>query len=146
MRATVDDSTVLEFKDDLKSLSKKYRHLLRDLMIALKVLTKEPENPSRSIRIDKLKKDTKFPIYIAATISAISMIAGTLVLSHRLQEDERLKGYSGFTMITGIMAGIISLLLFSAAFESQVGAIQRISMAIPLIWVEVMAVKLFWLE
>jgi hypothetical membrane protein len=83
---------------------------------------------------------------IVATISAIAMIAAILIISYRLQKDERLKGYSEFTVIIGIVAGIISLLLFSAAFEGYAGAIQRISMGIPLIWVEVMAVKLFRLE
>ncbi|MGD2248156.1 MAG: hypothetical protein PVF58_07090 [Candidatus Methanofastidiosia archaeon] len=63
MRATVDDSTVLEFRKDLKKLKKKYKHLEKDLKRALKVLTIEPDNPNRSFRISNLGKPTKFPIY-----------------------------------------------------------------------------------
>ncbi len=63
MRAAVDDFTVEEFRDDLERLSKKYRHLSKDLKTALKVLTKEPRNPSCSVRISGLRKDTELPIY-----------------------------------------------------------------------------------
>lgn len=63
MRARIDDYTIVEFKEDLKNLSKKYRHLPQDLTIALKVLTKEPENPNRSFRITGLGRNTKFPVY-----------------------------------------------------------------------------------
>ena len=63
MRARTDDCTVVEFKEDLKNLSKKYKHLPQDLEIALRVIAKEPANPNRSFRISGLGKKTKFPVY-----------------------------------------------------------------------------------
>jgi hypothetical membrane protein len=80
---------------------------------------------------------------ITATISAIAMVLGVLAISQRLHNDDTLRRYSKYSQATGIVAGIVSLLLFSAAFEKYMGAIQRISMAVPLLWMEVMTIQLF---
>ena len=40
------------------------------------------------------------------------------------------------------MAMVVSVLYASNVFESWKGVVQRMAMAVPLIWVEVMAIKL----
>lgn len=74
MRATVDNLTVKEFEKDLSKLKKKYVHLQNDLDRALKVLTKEPNNPNRSFKISNLKSPTKFSVYKLKKFRSIDFI------------------------------------------------------------------------
>jgi mRNA-degrading endonuclease RelE of RelBE toxin-antitoxin system len=63
MSIFIDDSTVAEFKRDLKKLCKKYRYLEQDLEIAKKVLRCLPENRNLVVRISDLGREVKVPIY-----------------------------------------------------------------------------------
>lgn len=63
MKLIIDDSTVKEFKKDVKKLCRKYNHLEEDLKRALKVLRAEPINKTRAPRIAHLGEDVKIPVY-----------------------------------------------------------------------------------
>ncbi len=79
---------------------------------------------------------------IFATIAALSMILAPLTLSPRLKRDTRWKSYLDYTLATAFLSAAISLTYGLNLFESWKGTLQRISMAVPLIWIEFMAVKL----
>lgn len=63
MKPTIDDSTVKEFKKDVKKLYKKYRNLEEDLKRAIKVLKAEPINESRAPQIAHVGKEVRIPVY-----------------------------------------------------------------------------------
>jgi len=81
-----------------------------------------------------------------ATIPAFAMILAPIVISHSLRNDSRWQGYWSYSMATGILAAMISLLLWFTFLEAWKGVIQRIGMGVPLLWMEVMAVRLLRLE
>lgn len=63
MSILIDDSTVPEFKKDLKKLCKKYKYLGEDLERAKKVLKSMPENMNLVVRISNLGGEVRTPIY-----------------------------------------------------------------------------------
>jgi len=81
-----------------------------------------------------------------ATIAAAAMILSLLSLSLRLWADERWRNYFTYTMCTVLVTLVFAALYAFDVFESWEGALQRISMAAPLIWIEVMSIKLLRLS
>jgi len=80
---------------------------------------------------------------IAATVT---MILSLLSFSPRLRVDERWRNYFTYTMCTVLVTLVFAALYAFHVFESWEGALQRISMAVPLIWIEVMSIKLLRLS
>lgn len=79
---------------------------------------------------------------ITATVSAVTMICAILFTSPRLYTKDKWKKYGKFSLATGVLTGIISLCMFSPGFENYAGLIQRVSMGLGLLWVEVIGMKL----
>lgn len=73
----------------------------------------------------------------AAMLAAIPMTFAPLVSFQRFE-----KNYQFYSLITGVVAGIISILYQFPFFEPWKGAFQRIAMGVPLLWVEVVSIKL----
>lgn len=82
---------------------------------------------------------------IFATIAAFSMIFAPLFLLPRLKKDDRWQGYVTYSIISVIAATLVSAIYGFMAFEQLTGVLQRISMGIMLLWVEVMAIRLFYI-
>ncbi len=79
---------------------------------------------------------------VFAVIAAFAMLLAPLAISPRLKRDERWKSYLAYSVATAVIALLVTAVYGFNVFESWEGALQRISMGIPLIWVEVMALKL----
>jgi len=75
-------------------------------------------------------------------IAGFAIILAPLALSPRLKRDDRWQRYLAYSLGTVVVALLVSAVYESDVFESWKGALQRISMAVPFIWVEVMAIKL----
>ena len=75
-------------------------------------------------------------------IGGFAIILAPLALSPRLKRDDRWQRYLAYSLGTVVVALLVSAVYESDVFESWEGALQRISMAVPFIWVEVMAIKL----
>jgi hypothetical membrane protein len=76
-----------------------------------------------------------------ATVAAVATILGLLAIFVRFRGDAAWHGYAAYTLAT-VVATVALSALYGFAFEAWEGALQRVSMALPLIWVEVLAVRL----
>ncbi len=83
---------------------------------------------------------------IFATIAAFSMILAPLFLLPRLKKDRRWQGYVNYSIVSLIAATLVSAMYGSMAFEQWTGVLQRISMGIMLLWVEIMAIRLLYID
>ena len=83
---------------------------------------------------------------VFAVIAAFAMLLAPLAISPRLKRDNRWKSYLAYSVATVVVALLVSAVYGFNVFEPWKGALQRISMGVPLIWVEVMAVKLLRLS
>lgn len=83
---------------------------------------------------------------VFATSSAVSMVLATIILAQQFNDDNRWKNYWLYTLATGIMTSIFGLSLLFIVIEGWMGAIQRISMGIPLFWMEVISIRLLRLS
>jgi hypothetical membrane protein len=85
---------------------------------------------------------------IGMTHYVFSMIAGggttlaLFALAQAFKGDPRWSDYRGYTLATGIATAILGLALVSAAIEGWMGALQRIALAVPLVWMEVISIRL----
>jgi len=83
---------------------------------------------------------------VFAVIAAFAMLLAPLAISPRLKRDNRWESYLAYSVTTMVVALLVTAVYGFNVFESWNGALQRISMGIPLIWVEVMALKLLRLS
>jgi len=89
--------------------------------------------------------------YVFVTISAFAMILAPLALSPRLRRDRLWQSYVAYSLITVVVVGAISALFIITVygfnvFEPWKGVLQRVSMVVPLLWMEVMAIRLLRLS
>ena len=81
-----------------------------------------------------------------AIIAALAMTLALLAIAPRLWGDDRWRSYVAYTMWTAVITLLVSAVYGFDVFESWEGALQRIAMALPLIWVEVMSIRLLRLS
>ena len=79
---------------------------------------------------------------IFATIAAFSLTFAPLFLLQRLKNDGRWQGYVTYSVVSPIVALLISAMYGFMVLEPWAGLLQRISMGVMLLWVEVMAIRL----
>jgi hypothetical membrane protein len=83
---------------------------------------------------------------VAAFVTGSCIAISPLVIFARLRRDRWWKNCSWFTLAMGIMANIPGLILWTTFLTTRMpeweGVIQRLRVAYPLLWVEVMAVHL----
>jgi hypothetical membrane protein len=75
-------------------------------------------------------------------IGGFALLLAPLAISPRLKRDEQWQSYVAYSLGTVVVASVVAALYASNVFESWKGIIQRMAMAVLLIWLEVMAVKL----
>jgi len=72
-----------------------------------------------------------------------SLTIGIVALCHRLASDDRWHNYQYYSLTIGIVALCLGVLFKLSSFGDLVGLFQRIIFGVPLLWVEIMAIKLF---
>ncbi|MFW9997837.1 MAG: DUF998 domain-containing protein [Candidatus Odinarchaeota archaeon] len=83
-----------------------------------------------------------------SALSGICISVAPLVMYPRIRRDPRWEYYKSFTLGCGIFANLmgigfwISFMFFREELDSIVGILQRLGIAIPLLWIGVMAVKM----
>lgn len=83
---------------------------------------------------------------VFAMIAAFAMTLAPLVIIPRLKRDARWQSYLAYSLVTVVVALALSAVYGLNIFEQWNGALQRISMGVPLIWMEVMAIRLLRLS
>ena len=78
-----------------------------------------------------------------ATVAAISFSVAPLFVAMRQWADSRWKRYTFYSWLTAIITLSISLLYSIDIFEAYTGLLRRVSMGLPLVWMEVVSLKLF---
>jgi hypothetical membrane protein len=79
-------------------------------------------------------------------IAGFALLLAPLAISPRLKKDERWHSYVAYSLGTVVVAIVVAVLYASNVFESWKAVIERIAMAVSLIWIEVMAIKLLRLS
>ena len=80
----------------------------------------------------------------------LAAIAGMILISRRARENPRWRAFRGFSLFMGI-ATLLALMTWigvsgAAGIESVNGILQRVLAGVLLLWIKVMAVKMFWLS
>jgi hypothetical membrane protein len=83
---------------------------------------------------------------VFAIMHAFTMIFAPLAIAQRLKKDNRWQGYLYYSLATGVLGAVLASLYGFNVFEPWKGALQRVLMGVPLLWVEVMAIKLLRLS
>jgi len=77
-------------------------------------------------------------------VPVIAFSVGAIVLAFNFRKDFELKKFAFYTLTTGILTALIGLVFVFVQTEFA-GAMQRLLIAVPLIWIEVISIKLFLL-
>jgi len=83
---------------------------------------------------------------VFAATTATFAVASLLVISPAMEKDSRWRGYAVFTLAVALLASVLAALYGLDVFEGWKGALQRISMTVGLVWIEVMSLKLIRLS
>lgn len=81
---------------------------------------------------------------VFATIAAFALLVGNLFLAPAVWRDNRWRGYARYTFASAMVAMAVSALYGLGLIDGLDGALQRASMGVSLVWVEVMAVRLWY--
>lgn len=79
---------------------------------------------------------------VFATVAAISYAIAPIFVAIRQWSDSRWRSYTTFSWITASITLLLSMLYSLDIFESQDGLFQRLSMGLPLMWMEITSIKL----
>jgi hypothetical membrane protein len=79
---------------------------------------------------------------IFATAAAISFSIAPIFIAVRQWSDSRWKTYSLFSWIIAIITLLLSILYSLDIFESYIGLLQRVSMGLPLVWMEIISIRI----
>ena len=83
---------------------------------------------------------------VFATIPGVAMALAPLIIAQQFKDDSRWENYWLYTLVTGIVTAILGLAFLFIVIEGWMGAFQRISMGIPLLWMEVISIRLIRLS
>ena len=73
----------------------------------------------------------------------ITMISSILFVSLRLKNDKKWKDYYRYSLASFLLVTLFSIILLLGIFYPYKGLIQRIAIGIGIIWIEIIAIKLF---
>ena len=75
-----------------------------------------------------------------------AMTLAPLFIGRRLKNDSQWKSYRVYSLATGLVTAVLILILESIWIEGYMGVLQRIAVGVPLLWIEIMAIKLLRLS
>jgi hypothetical membrane protein len=78
--------------------------------------------------------------------SWIAMTLAPLFIARRLKNDSQWKSYRVYSLATGSVTAVLILIYEFIGIEGYMGALQRIIVGAPLLWIEIMAIKLLRLS
>ncbi|NYT00478.1 MAG: DUF998 domain-containing protein [Methanocellales archaeon] len=81
-----------------------------------------------------------------AMIVGLGFSIAPFAIARRSRKDHRWASYRPYSLSTGILTAILGLVFIFAGIEEYMGALQRIVTGVPLIWIEVMAIRLLRLS
>jgi len=86
---------------------------------------------------------------LCAILPLFGMLIAPLAILPRLKQDSRWQNYRAFSLIMGSLAAICTAVMFSTAVFQALGPyrglIQRLTFYTPLLWMEVVAIRILYL-
>ncbi len=82
---------------------------------------------------------------VFATVGAVFMVLGMLILSPTFFREARWRGYAVLTVTVAVLSSVLAGMYGFDVIEGWKGALQRISMGTALIWVEAVSFRLLHL-
>ena len=73
----------------------------------------------------------------------IGLTLGLLVLAHTFKNDLRWNNYWVYTLSTGLLTAVFIVIYVFIGVEGYMGVLQRIIIGAQLLWIEIVAIKLF---
>lgn len=83
---------------------------------------------------------------IGAMIVGIGFSIAPFAIARRSRKDHQWASYRPYSLATGGLTVIIGLVFIFGGIERWMGALQRIVIGVPLLWIEVMAIRLLRLS
>jgi hypothetical protein len=82
---------------------------------------------------------------VDAILAFVALPLAPIVVSLGLNRDDRWKPYRSYSLVTGLLAIGLFLALSAASlgYLGDVGLLQRLFLAVPFLWIEVVAIQLF---
>ena len=81
-----------------------------------------------------------------AMIVGLGFSIAPFAIARRSRKDRRWASYRPYSLATGLLTAIFGLVFIFGGIEGWMGALQRIVIGIPLLWIEVMAIRLLRLS
>lgn len=81
-----------------------------------------------------------------AMIVGLGFSIAPFAIARRSRNDHRWVSYRPYSLATGILTAILGLVFIFVGIEGYMGALQRIVTGVPLLWIEVMAIRLLSLS
>jgi len=88
-------------------------------------------------------KDPNLPHMISASVTVFAMMLAPILLYPRLRRDSIWRNLSGYSIVTTELAFAFAILASLPAFVGMEGLMQRLVLAVVLVWIIVMAIRLY---
>ena len=86
---------------------------------------------------------TNLPHMISASVTVFAMMLAPIFLFSRLRRDSGWKNLSGYSIATTVLAFAFAILASLPAFVGWEGLMQRLVLAVVLVWMIVIAIRLY---
>jgi len=83
---------------------------------------------------------------LVSRLVTCGLFLAPLAIAQSFKSDHRWERYRMYTLATGLVTAILMLIPFFIVVEGWYGAFQRILVGMPLLWIEILAIKLLRLS
>ncbi|MDD2777281.1 MAG: DUF998 domain-containing protein [Methanocellales archaeon] len=83
---------------------------------------------------------------IGAMLVGLGFSTAPFAIARRSRKDHRWVSYRPYSLATGLLTAILGLVFIFGGIEGWMGALQRMVIGVPLLWIEVMAIRLLRLS
>lgn len=83
---------------------------------------------------------------VSVMILSVGLVIAPFAIARRIKHDQRWKGYLLYCRATGVVTVFVGAIFFSMTIRDWAGLLQRVSMEVPLLLVEVTAIQLLRLS
>ncbi|MDD2666254.1 MAG: DUF998 domain-containing protein [Methanocellales archaeon] len=83
---------------------------------------------------------------MGAMLVGLGFSIAPFAIARRSRKDQRWASYRPYSLTTGLLTAILGLAFIFGGIEGWMGALQRMAVGVPLLWMEVMAIRLLRLS
>lgn len=83
---------------------------------------------------------------VSVIILSAGLVIAPFAISRRIKHDPQWGSYRLYCLATGLVTVFVGAVFFSMVLKDWSGLLQRVSLEVPLLWIEVMAIKLLLLS